>query len=79
MTKLTAEQLSVVIYSLRRPSGGGMDLLLKDHAEELGELLELFVLPELERREGVTVNLEQYHNYSNTTEDEEVIWDGHSD
>ena len=46
-TKISAEQLQVVIHSLKCPNGGGVEKFLKEHGQELGTLLETYVLPQI--------------------------------
>ena len=81
---ITAEQLKLIIYSLNRPHGGGLDLFIKEHSIEFAELLERLVLPELEKREEVEVVVQQHQRYLDEeyVEEEEVVnhdhdlWDG---
>lgn len=80
--KITSEQLKVVIFSLQRPNGGGIDMFIKEHSVELGNLLESLVLPVIEHREyiaslnNVTRLADTYEGYDDEEEPEERIWDG---
>jgi len=84
MSKITSEQLEVVIYSLSRPNGGGVDKFVKDHAVELSVLLEEYVLPELKKKEALALLPVRPHHYADEEYidahyEKEHLWDGFDD
>ena len=69
--KITSERLKIVIHSLKRPGGGGIDKFIEAHSEELGELLEKFVLPKIQANEQLMSELRTHKLYDDD-DDENV-------
>jgi len=79
MKRITSEQLKLVIHSLTRPHGGGVEYFLREHSDEFAELLQRLVLPELEKREELASALMQHQRYLEEEYEDEPdheLWDG---